>query len=54
MQGCCLVVMLLVGPAVGIGTPGNKIMHLLGNYLLQLYGLQLHVCYAGQLKNIAI
>ena len=52
MQGCCLVVMLLVGPAVGSGTPGNEIMHLLWNYLLWLYGLQLHVCYAQKYSNL--
>jgi len=54
MQGCCLVVMLLVKQAVGSGTPGNEMMHLPWNYLLWLYELQLHVFYAGKYKNIAI
>ena len=46
--------LLKVAGSDGSGTPGNEIMHLLWNYLLQLYGLQLHACYPGQHKSIAI
>jgi len=36
MQGCCLVVLLLAGPAARSEIPGNEIMHLLWNYFSSL------------------
>ena len=55
MQACCLVVMLLAGPAARSEIPGNEIMHLLWNYLFQLYmGYNyMYVMPGGQPKNIA-